>query len=56
MWDLLYEIQDIVSEYGVDILPEIHEHYTIQHKIAEKGFWIYDFASTSFSFTCTIFR
>ena len=44
MWDLLYEIQDIVSEYGVDILPEIHEHYTIQHKIAEKGFWIYDFA------------
>ena len=44
MWDLLYEIQDIVKEYGVDILPEIHEHYTIQHKIAEKGFWIYDFA------------
>jgi sucrose phosphorylase len=44
MWDLLYEIQDTVKEYGVDILPEIHEHYTIQHKIAEKGFWIYDFA------------
>ena len=44
MWDLLYEIQDIVSEYGVDILPEIHEHYTIQHKISQKGFWIYDFA------------
>ena len=44
MWDLLYEIQDTVNEYGVDILPEIHEHYTIQHKIAEKGFWIYDFA------------
>lgn len=44
MWELLYEIQDIVKEYGVDILPEIHEHYTIQHKIAEKGFWIYDFA------------
>jgi len=44
MWELLYEIQDIVNEYGVDILPEIHEHYTIQHKIAEKGFWIYDFA------------
>lgn len=44
MWDLLYEIQDIVQQYNVEILPEIHEHYTIQHKIAEKGFWIYDFA------------
>ncbi|NRY59581.1 sucrose phosphorylase [Clostridium beijerinckii] len=44
MWNLLYEIQDTVKEYGVDILPEIHEHYTIQHKISEKGFWIYDFA------------
>jgi len=41
---LLYEIQDTVNGYGADILPEIHEHYTIQHKIAEKGFWIYDFA------------
>ncbi len=39
MWELLYVIQDIVKEYGVDILPEIHEHYTIQYKIAEKGFW-----------------
>lgn len=26
------------------ILPEIHEHYTIQMKIAERGYWIYDFA------------
>ena len=44
MWDLLYEIQDTVKPYGVMILPEIHEHYSIQMKIAEKGFWIYDFA------------
>ncbi|MCH3944031.1 MAG: hypothetical protein LKE37_10445 [Atopobiaceae bacterium] len=26
------------------ILPEIHEHYTIQAKVAEKGYWVYDFA------------
>lgn len=44
MWDLLYEIQNIVKPYGVEILPEIHEHYSIQFKISEKGFWIYDFA------------
>lgn len=44
MWELLYEIQRTVQPYDVDILPEIHEHYTIQMKIAEKGFWVYDFA------------
>ena len=26
------------------VLPEIHEHYTIQQKIAEKGYPVYDFA------------
>ncbi|HCM22839.1 MAG TPA: sucrose phosphorylase [Ruminococcaceae bacterium] len=44
IWDLLHKIQNIVHPYGVDILPEIHEHYTIQMKIARQGFWIYDFA------------
>ena len=44
IWDLLNEIADIVKEYNVDILPEIHEHYSIQMKIAEQGFWVYDFA------------
>lgn len=44
IWNLLYDIEKITKEYGVEILPEIHEHYTIQHKIAQKGFWIYDFA------------
>lgn len=44
MWDLLYEIEKEAKRYGVDILPEIHEHYSIQLKIAEKGFWVYDFA------------
>lgn len=44
MWELLYEIEAVAKEYHVDILPEIHEHYSIQLKIAEKGFWVYDFA------------
>ena len=44
MWDLLHWIERIASEYKVDILPEIHEHYSIQQKIADKGFWVYDFA------------
>lgn len=44
VWDLLNEAKEIVAPYGVDILPEIHEHYSIQMKIADKGFWVYDFA------------
>lgn len=44
IWELLYDIENIVSGAGAEILPEIHEHYTIPMKIAGKGFWIYDFA------------
>lgn len=44
VWDLLYMIEDVAKKYKVTILPEIHEHYTIQMKIAQKGFWVYDFA------------
>lgn len=44
MWDLLNEIETVTKRYGVEILPEIHEHYSIQMKIAQKGFWVYDFA------------
>jgi sucrose phosphorylase len=44
IWELLYDIEKIVKEEGAEILPEIHEHYTIPMKIADKGFWIYDFA------------
>jgi sucrose phosphorylase len=44
IWELLYDIEEIVKEENAEILPEIHEHYTIPMKIADKGFWIYDFA------------
>ena len=44
IWNLLYEIEEIVKKCGGEILPEIHEHYTIPMKIADKGFWVYDFA------------
>ncbi len=44
IWQLLHEIEDILKPYEVMILPEIHEHYSIQMKIADQGFWIYDFA------------
>lgn len=44
IWELLHDIENLVKEKKVTILPEIHEHYSIQMKIAAQGFWIYDFA------------
>ena len=44
VWELLNECAEILKPYGVGILPEIHEHYSIQMKIAEKGLPVYDFA------------
>lgn len=44
IWELLRDIEEIIRPYGVLILPEVHEHYSIQLGIAKQGFWIYDFA------------
>lgn len=44
VWNLLSECEEVLDSYGVKILPEIHEHYTMQQKIAQKDFYVYDFA------------
>ena len=44
IWELLDYCKDILAEKGVEILPEIHEHHSIQLKIAEKDHPVYDFS------------
>lgn len=44
IWELLDYCKDILEQYDVKLLPEIHEHYSIQQKIASKGYPVYDFA------------
>lgn len=44
VWELLGESAETLASYGCTILPEIHEHYTMQLKVAEKGYYVYDFA------------
>jgi sucrose phosphorylase len=44
IWAMLDRVQKILAPYQVEILPEMHEHYTLQLKLAEKGYWVYDFA------------
>jgi sucrose phosphorylase len=43
IWEMLERVQKILSPFHVEILPEMHENYTIQLKLAEKGYWVYDF-------------
>lgn len=44
----IWEVLDIgmrsLHKTGTEMLPEIHENYHIQLKMAEKGYWVYDFA------------
>lgn len=44
VWELLKYCEDILEPYNVSLLPEIHEHYTMQKKIEEKSYYVYDFA------------
>lgn len=44
IWELLDYCKDILAEKDVEILPEIHEHHSIQLKIADKGHPVYDFS------------
>jgi sucrose phosphorylase len=44
IWEMLEHVKNILTPYKVEILPEMHEQYTIQLKLAEKGYWVYDFA------------
>ena len=44
IWEILEMLNGFVSPFGVHILPEVHGHYTYQLKMAEKGYWVYDFS------------
>jgi len=44
VWDTLNWLNEYVSPFGVEILPEVHEHYSYHRKIADHGYWTYDFA------------
>lgn len=44
MWEMMERVQKILDERGIPMLPEIHDHYTVQLKIAAHGYTVYDFA------------
>lgn len=36
-------ISDLANSMEIELLPEVHAHYSTQFKLAEHGLWIYDF-------------
>ncbi|MBC5689586.1 sucrose phosphorylase [Mediterraneibacter sp. NSJ-55] len=44
IWEVLDIGMEPLRKTGTEMLPEIHENYQIQLKMADKGYWVYDFA------------
>lgn len=44
VWQLMDECENVVKDYDSVLLPEIHEHYTMQEKISSHDYYVYDFA------------
>ncbi|MBY9079124.1 sucrose phosphorylase [Paenibacillus sp. HN-1] len=43
IYEFLDWIKELADSHEIELLPEVHAHYSIQYKLAEHGFWIYDF-------------
>lgn len=43
IYEFLDWIKDLAHSLEIELLPEVHAHYSIQYKLSEYGFWIYDF-------------
>jgi len=44
IWEFLEWFDDYASAFDTEILPEVHEHFSYQFKLAKKGYWCYDFS------------
>lgn len=43
IYDFLDWVKELARSLEIELLPEVHSHYSIQYKLAEHGCWIYDF-------------
>ncbi len=43
MWEVLGLIRDAVANAGIELLPEVHAEYQLQHAIERHGYYAYDF-------------
>ena len=43
IYDFLDWVNEIAKSLDIELLPEVHAHYTTQFKLSKHGSWIYDF-------------
>jgi sucrose phosphorylase len=43
IYQFLEWISDIANPLGIELLPEVHANFITQFKLAQRGYWIYDF-------------
>jgi len=43
IYHFLDRLTEMAATRGIELVPEVHAHYSIQYKLAERGIWIYDF-------------
>jgi len=43
IFEFLDKMKALADSLGIELLPEVHAHYEIQKKLADRGYWIYDF-------------
>ena len=43
VYTFLDTVKAIATELDIELLPEVHAHYSIQNSLSEHGYWIYDF-------------
>ncbi|OIJ13623.1 sucrose phosphorylase [Anaerobacillus alkalilacustris] len=43
IYEFLDWIKELADSLDIELLPEVHSHYSIQYKLADHGCWIYDF-------------
>jgi sucrose 6(F)-phosphate phosphorylase len=43
IYNFLDWMMDLAKSLDIELLPEVHSHYSIQYKLCDHGYWIYDF-------------
>ncbi|MHA7581444.1 sucrose phosphorylase [Paenibacillus vandeheii] len=43
IYSFLDWVKELADSLDIELLPEVHAHYSTQYKLAEYGCWIYDF-------------
>ncbi len=44
IWDVLEYCRDILTESNIQMLPELHGHYSKRLELSQRGYYVYDYA------------